>query len=314
MKPFSAERLLHRRVLFGIVAFIGAAILAALLTSGSAGAAIELVYFRVFTEPNRIRLEWETATELNNAGFYVLRSQTGGNDPATYVQVTVIDAASGAPFDFIPARGDDLLGAVYVFYDEAVTIGSRYYYFLQDVDSSNSSSYHGPEEVVVGQTSTPAASVTPTGTAGAPTSTGSAATAAPTATRTNTPVPGFFPTATQTASSTLTGTAAFTDTPQPTATEISPIERTLTAIAATLTGFPTETTTATSTGLLPSETSTRTPLPISTTEGTGAVGEGPPTGRILLVVLVFLLSGGLLTTGIVYLIRDQAGRGGSTAL
>ena len=307
MNRFEKARGFRLTRLIGAVALFCTILTASLLPFTRAQAAIELVYFEVATEPDRVRIEWETATELNNAGYYVLRSETGGSNPADYEQITVIDAASGDSFNFIPARGDDLFGAVYIFYDEAVSVGNRYYYFLQDVDSNNASSYHGPREVVVGQTSTPAPSVTPTTTTGPPTSTSPGPTATATATRTNTPFPGFVPTATPSISPTPTATPPFTETPTATETEIPPVDRTLTAIAAALTGFPTGTATTTPTpdqaGLIP----TRTQRPSATPVPPEAEGRSLPIGRILLVVLIFLLSGGLLTVGIVYIARNSAG-------
>jgi hypothetical protein len=233
------------------------------------------------------------------------------NDPSTYVQITVIDAASGDPYNFIPARGDDLFGAVYIFYDESVTVGNRYYYFLQDVDSSNFSSYHGPLDVVVGQTSTPTPSKTMTATAGPPTSTSSPTSTpgGPTATRTNTPIPGFFPTATPTISPTPTGTLFPTETPTATETEIPPVDLTLTAIAAALTELPTGTATATTTAIGETTTPTRTPRAAGTPAEEVNGGTDAPIGRIVLVVLVFLLSGGLLTAGILYIARGGFGDG-----
>ena len=266
-----------------------------------ARAAIQLVYFEVASEPNRVRIEWETATELNNAGYYVLRSENDSGDLSDFDQVTVIDAASGDPYDFIPARGDDLFGAVYIFYDEAVTVGGHYYYYLQDVDSSNFSSYHGPREVVVGQTSTPIPSATLPGGTGSPTATPSR-----TPTRTNTPFPGFFPTVTPTISPTPTGSPLPTETPTSTETEIPPVDRTLTAIAAALTQLPTATATPTPTADTAGLTPTRTLRPAATPAPVESPGEDPPVGRLLLVVLVFLLSGGLLTAGIVFIARGSS--------
>jgi hypothetical protein len=289
----------------GTLAFALGLLAVPFLLVAEARAAIELVDFEVASETDRVRIRWETATELNNAGYYVLRSETGGSDPSNYEQITVIDAVSGIPYDFIPARGEDLFGAVYIFYDEAVTVGGHYYYYLQDVDSSNFSSYHGPEDVVVGQTSTPTPTVTPTGSNTSPASTTPSPTASRTPTRTNTPFPGFFPTATPTISPTPTGSPFPTETPTSTETEIPPVDRTLTAIAAALTELPTATATATPTANSAGLTPTRTPRPAATTAPVESPGEDPPVGRILLVVLVFLLSGGLLTAGIVFIARGS---------
>lgn len=273
-------------------------------------AAIDLIYFFAQTEATQIRLVWKTATELDNAGFFILRSQTGGTDPGTYTPIQVVDANTGVSYNFIPARGDDLTGALYEFYDPNVTIGTRYFYFLQDVDTNNISTFEGPREAVAGQTSTPTASITPTRTR-TPIPSGSA-----TATRTAVPVP--FRTATPTRTRTpLPMTATETETPTSTITpdpSLAPVELTMTAISIELTALPTITPTVTTTPVvlanLPSATPNEEPG-ITLTEA-AALEEGPPlpAGRIALIVLVVLASGGLLTGGILFIMRREGGETG----
>lgn len=295
--------------LFSGLAVIGAGLLSFLFFFERARAAVEIVYFTAVTESDKIRLEWKTATELDNAGFYVLRNETGGGNPADYDQITVIDAVTGDPYDFIPARGEDLIGAVYPFYDEDVVIGTRYWYLLQDVDSSSSSSYEGPVDAVVGQTPTPTTiPVTPSSTSAAPSPTPSR-TPTRTPTRTNTPLPGFIPSATPAPSLTPTVTLPPTATSTFTQSPIPPVDLTLTGIAVALTGMPTGTTTATSSPGPASPTPTRTARPSPTLSLAADAGDGPPVGRILLVVLIFLGSGGLLTAGVLFIARGSAGQG-----
>ncbi len=265
-------------------------------------AAIDLLYFRAAAEPARVKLEWETATELNNAGFIVLRNTTGGTDPSQYGQVPVFDPQFNQTLTFIPARGDDLTGAVYVLYDENVTTGTRYFYYLQDIDTTNNSFYHGPIEVVGGQTATPI---------GGPSAT-------PTKTRTPTPTPTGtttnIPTRTLTPTPTIPPTAMPTETPVTPApvlpTGISEIDLTLTAISFELTALPTATETATPlvlaeavTGALPGSTPT-----ISTQfQPEPDLRVSFLTGRIAFVIGVLLLSGALLTWGFFFLIRRTEG-------
>lgn len=284
-----------------------------------ARAAIDLLYFTASTEIDKIFLEWETATELNNAGFYVLRSTTGGPDPANYVQIEVIDAETGLAYTFIPTRGDSIVGAYYPFYDEQVTIGVRYYYFLQDVDFNNNSSYHGPVEVVAGQTPTPTlapasptASVTATATGATPTRT-----VTPTATRT----PTVTPTRTATPRRTLVAPRSPTPSPSvsptsgtltpspalPTATTgIPPLDASLTALAETITPFPTNT------PAIVAHFFTRTPLPTRTAtlvdRGLLTGAESGVAGRAILIVIGLVVSALLLGGWALSGMRREAGQ------
>lgn len=280
-------------------------------------AAIVLQYFIAEAETSQIYLEWKTGTELNNSGFFILRNQAGGSDPSAYTPIQVIDANTGESFNFVPARGDDLTGALYEFYDQNVSIGTRYYYFLQDVDTNNNSSFHGPIEAVAGQTPTPSPSVTSTGPGGAtatrtPTPSGSRTptrtpTLAPFRTATSTPTRTPFP---QTATETETSTSTITPDPS-----LAPIELTETAISVTLTNLPTHTATVTPIVLANRPIATATPLPgIRLTEA-AALEEGPPlpAGRIALIALVVLASGGLLTGGILFIVRRESGEDGEEA-
>src|SRR5512137_1550386 len=69
-----------------------------------------------------ISIEWETATEVNHAGFYVLRSESKFGE---YIQIN--DA-------LIPAEGSDTEGAVYFYEDTDVNPGSVYWYRLEAID------------------------------------------------------------------------------------------------------------------------------------------------------------------------------------
>ncbi len=306
-KPSTSPRTARR--LLSWLAFC-AAVLGLLATPTSA--AVNLLYFQGETETDRIFLEWETATELDNAGFFVRRNLTGGSNTDNYTPVPVVDATSGTQFSFIPARGDSLLGAYYPFYDENVQIGTRYYYLLQDVDTSNFSSYHGPIEVVAGHTNTPTPAASSTS---APTS---AATRTPTRTSTispsATPTPGNItpgagtttPTATATTTPTGSGTPGGTLAP-----DVTPLDATLTAIAQALTEMPTATSTRVSLAQAASPSPTvqvtlnLLPSPSAEAGQPEAAGE-IQFGRLVLVILLFLGSGALLTGGVIFLARRNS--------
>lgn len=197
---------------------------------GSARAAVTLIYFIAEADAptNSIYLEWETATELNNAGFYITRSNL---ENGTYVRIT----------DFIPAEGDGVTGSLYYFFDLNIQTGVRYWYKLEAVDTNNNSEFHGPisaqlggptpTSTLSGPTRTPTVTVTlPPGVtpSNTPTSTQTPI-MSPTftsviPTRTVTPQPTNTPLVLNTTPTNLPGTTA-TDIPTPTQTlDVSPIE------------------------------------------------------------------------------------------
>jgi len=99
---------------------------------------VDLASFDATPVRRGIRLTWSTASELDNAGFMVMRS-TSPSGP--FVSLT--------PF-LIPARGSDVSGATYTFVDRGVGRRKVYYYTLVDVDLSGRQTEHGPLAVSIG--------------------------------------------------------------------------------------------------------------------------------------------------------------------
>jgi hypothetical protein len=143
-----------------------------------ARAAVELVYFRATGVSNGVLLEWETASELDNQGFFVNRSLSRDSG---YTQAS----------EFIPTSGDPLLGGYYQYLDTNVTLGTTYWYKLESIDiQSVPEMYEPPVSVMAGTPQT----ATPTRTATVPASNQQTGTATPTATartrtRSRTPTP-----------------------------------------------------------------------------------------------------------------------------
>lgn len=79
-----------------------------------------------------IILTWETASEIDNAGFNIYRSESAGGE---YLKI------NGA---LIPAKGSAAQGAAYKFFDRSVERGKTYYYKLEDIDLNGKSTLHGP--------------------------------------------------------------------------------------------------------------------------------------------------------------------------
>jgi hypothetical protein len=131
-------------------------------------AAITLKTFKATRLPDgSIKVEWETASEIDTVAFQLYRSLS----PVTRGQMIATQQA----------QGDSVTGASYNYTDPASELiaGRNYYYSLLEQTASGGSSWHGP--------------VNPGGTSGAPTRfvIEPTLTDPPTATRryTNTPVP-----------------------------------------------------------------------------------------------------------------------------
>lgn len=99
--------------------------------------AVTLISFTAEVDAHeQVVLRWETATELNNAGFNLYRA-TSLDGPWIRLNDTLI-----------AAEGNPVTGASYRFVD---TPGSgRFYYRLEDVDFNGTATMHGPLVVRVG--------------------------------------------------------------------------------------------------------------------------------------------------------------------
>jgi hypothetical protein len=84
------------------------------------------------SKPNRVLLEWTTASEVNTAGFNLYRSE---NKEGPFAKVNN---------QIIPASIDPVLGGKYQYEDSGVTAGHTYYYQLEDVEYSGATTRHGP--------------------------------------------------------------------------------------------------------------------------------------------------------------------------
>jgi hypothetical protein len=93
---------------------------------------VELVSFDALGAAGRVLLQWATASELDNAGFNIWRSE---NKNGGYKKVNK---------ELIPAEGGVSWGAGYAFTDWRVAAGKTYFYKLEDVNFAGDSTLHGP--------------------------------------------------------------------------------------------------------------------------------------------------------------------------
>jgi len=82
------------------------------------------------SSPPPIRIEWETETEVDTAGFNIYRRE---GEEGEFVQLNE---------QLIPSEGSPVTGASYVYVDENVASGQTYYYQLEDVEFDNSRERH----------------------------------------------------------------------------------------------------------------------------------------------------------------------------
>lgn len=228
---------------------LGFALLLLLLTVQTGWASVTLVSFNAEWAADQLHVTWETASEINNIGFYVLRSDQEGGD---YQRVT----------ELIPSEGD-IMGAAYEWIDSDVDPGKVYYYKLEDLSASGGSTFTDPVPLSMDATATSTPTPEPTATF----------TLTPEPTATDTPLPSSTPTPTPEPLPSLTPTLSPTDTPLPSPTPIATpvVLPTATSTApVTSTNLPTvgPSATASTIPLQPTATSTQTPAPEpSTTPG-----------------------------------------------
>ena len=93
---------------------------------------VDLVSFTADALEVSVLLTWKTASEINNAGFHLWRSDAKKGE---YLRITDI---------LIPAQGGPAWGAEYEYEDFDVEPGLTYFYELEDIDYDGVSTFHGP--------------------------------------------------------------------------------------------------------------------------------------------------------------------------
>ncbi|MBI5374276.1 MAG: SBBP repeat-containing protein [Candidatus Schekmanbacteria bacterium] len=105
--------------------------------SGNAPTAITLSSFAAEQKDKKVIIKWQTATEIDNLGFNIYRSES---ENGQYIKINK---------KLIHAKGSSTKGASYKFKDRNVITGKTYWYKLEDVDSDNTKTMNGPKSVAV---------------------------------------------------------------------------------------------------------------------------------------------------------------------
>lgn len=98
---------------------------------------VMLAAFEAVAQPNAIHVSWETASELENAGFNLYRSLDASRDHATLLAYVPSQAPGSAQ------------GFVYGYDDAGVAPGQTAWYWLEDVDFAGVTSEHGPVQATM---------------------------------------------------------------------------------------------------------------------------------------------------------------------
>jgi len=100
--------------------------------------AVSLAAFEAVAQDSAIRITWETAMELDHAGFNLYRSMTVAG-PYTRINATLIP----------PQFPGEIMGGTYEWLDADVQPGVTYFYKLEDLDLKGVSTLHGPVSTAI---------------------------------------------------------------------------------------------------------------------------------------------------------------------
>ena len=109
------------------------------LANGFDPTVVTLLSFNAAAEGTAIRLDWETATEVDNLGFNLHRAGSPGGVKVQINEQLIPSQAPGSP-----------LGAAYDFADETVAPGVTYCYWLEAVDVYGRGQLFGPVQATAG--------------------------------------------------------------------------------------------------------------------------------------------------------------------
>jgi hypothetical protein len=98
---------------------------------------VQMAELRANTNPEKgITLSWETASELNSAGFHVWKSEQQDGE---YSRITTA---------IIPSAGNSSSMNEYAYSDPTVKAGTIYWYKIEEISLDGKSEFHGPISVL----------------------------------------------------------------------------------------------------------------------------------------------------------------------
>jgi len=111
---------------------------------------VTLASFEADYEDGKVQLTWTTSSEIDNAGFRVLKLRPGRGRYAKDGRVVhaVLDIVTPS---LIPAAGTELSGASYKYVDGTRQSPGVVYYYLEDIDYLGAATLHGPVIVDIPQ-------------------------------------------------------------------------------------------------------------------------------------------------------------------
>lgn len=101
---------------------------------------VQITDFKAYADNGRVAVKWQTASEINTVGFYLLRLD---NATGRYEQVNK---------DLIPAFIGSPRGGSYHVIDEGAVPGATYSYKLLEVETKGAKTYYGPFRVTAAGT------------------------------------------------------------------------------------------------------------------------------------------------------------------
>ena len=101
-------------------------------TTTAPATVVTLIDFDVFPGNSNVTLVWSTASEVDNAGFNIYRSES---EDGNYTKINS---------SLIPVKGSSTEGSSYEFTDTDLQNRKTYYYKLEDIDLNGTSTMHGP--------------------------------------------------------------------------------------------------------------------------------------------------------------------------
>lgn len=93
--------------------------------------AVTISSFTIEKQNSQVILNWKTASEVDNEGFNILRSE---NADSGFVQIN----------ENLIMANNSLTGAAYQFIDDSIAPDKDYFYKLEDIDKDGTSTMHGP--------------------------------------------------------------------------------------------------------------------------------------------------------------------------